>query len=84
MVFATDSFLGQSELIGNKQKSEPHNGITRKLSTLNFPKKRTFLTPDTHSYVYVSGGKKCSFFRKICFLATSVLRFVFLPYCRRI
>ena len=26
MVFATDSFLGQSELVGNRQKSEPHNG----------------------------------------------------------
>ena len=68
MVFATDSFLGQSELVGNKQKSEPHNGITRKLSTLNFPKKRTFLTPDTHSYVYVSGVRNVRFFGKFVFL----------------
>ena len=42
-----------------------------------------FFTPDT--YVHVSGGKKCSFFRKfdlLCFLETLVLRFAFLPYHR--
>ena len=35
----------------------------------------------------LSGRKKCSFFEKfgvLCFLATSVLRFVLLPYYRRI
>ena len=36
--------------------------------------------------VCVSGGKKCSFFRKfgeLCFLETPVLRFALLPYYRR-
>ena len=49
--------------------------------------KRTYLTPDTHTYVYVSGGKKCSFWGKfsvLCFLETPVLRFSLLPYYRRI
>ena len=35
--------------------------------------------------VYVSGGKKCSFFEKIgvlCFLESPVFRFALLPYNR--
>ena len=50
-------------------------------------KKRTFLHTDTHTYVCVSGGKKCSFFGKfgvICFLVTSVLRLTLLTYYRRL
>ena len=46
--------------------------INRKLSVTrqngesqNFPKNENFLPPDTHTYVCVSGDKKCSFFRKI-------------------
>ena len=43
-----------------------------------FSEKRTFLTPDTHTVVCVSGGKECSFFGKfgeLGFLETPVLRF---------
>ena len=29
------------------------------LNTQNFPKNYHFILPDTHTYVYVSGGKKC-------------------------
>ena len=39
------------------------------------------------AYLCVSGGKKCSFFGKfgeLCFLEKLVLRFVLLPYYRRI
>ena len=39
-----------------------------------------------HTYVYVSGGKKCSLFGKFvvfCFLETPVLRFAILPYHQR-
>ena len=32
----------------------------------NFPKNLHFLTPDKHTYMCVSGGKKCKFFEKIC------------------
>ena len=45
-----------------------------------------FLPPDTHTYVYVSGGKTCLFFGKfgfICFLEAPVLRFALWPYYQR-
>ena len=48
--------------------------------------KRTFLIPDRHTYVRVSGGKKCSFIGKfivLYFLVTPVLRFALWPYYRR-
>ena len=53
----------------------------------NFPKTEHFLPPDTHTYVCVSGFKKCLFFEKfgvICFLETPILRFALLSYYRRI
>ena len=59
---------------------------TRKQNTPNFPKNEYFLPSNTHRYVSVSEGKKCSFFWKFgvfCFLETSVLRFALLPYYRR-
>ena len=31
-----------------------------------FSKKLTFLTPDTHTYVCIPGGKKCQLFGKFC------------------
>ena len=37
----------------------------RQNKTPNFPTKWTFLPPDTQTYVCVSEGKKCLFFRKI-------------------
>ena len=47
--------------------------VTREQSTPNFPKNERYLPPDTHTYVCVSGGKKCSFFRSFgmfCFFVT--------------
>ena len=35
-------------------------GVSRKQSTPNFPKNKHFLPTYTHTYVCVSGGKKCS------------------------
>ena len=61
-------------------------GVSRKQSTSNFPKNKHFLPPDTHTYVCLSGDKKCSFFGKFGvprFLETPVLRLAFLPYYRR-
>ena len=61
-------------------------GVSRKQSTPKFPKNNYFLPPDTHTYVCVSGGKKCLFFGNfgvLCFLETPVLRFALLPYYRR-
>ena len=62
-------------------------GVSRKQSTVSFPKKTHFLSPDMPTYVCVSGGKKRLFFGKfgvVCFLETPVLRFALLPYYRRI
>ena len=53
----------------------------------NFSKNEHLLPSDTHTYVSVSGGKKCQFFKKfsmLCFLRTPVLRFALLPYYRRL
>ena len=61
-------------------------GVSRKQSTPNFPKSKHFLPPDTHTYVCISGGKKCLFFGKfgmLCFLETPVLRIALLLYYRR-
>ena len=51
-----------------------------------FQKNKTLLPPDTHTYVFVSGGKKCLFFGNfgmLCFLETPVLKFALLSYSRR-
>ena len=57
-------------------------GVSRKQSTPRFPKNEHFLPPDTHTYVYTSGGgKKSWFFGKfgvLCFLETPVLK---PPFC---
>ena len=58
-------------------------GVSRTQSTPNFLKSEHLLPPDTHMYVCVSRGKKCSFFGKLgvfCFLETAVLRFALLPH----
>ena len=52
---------------------EYQNGCYKKTKHAKFSEKRTFLPPDTHTYVCVSGGKKYSFFGKfgeLCFLNT--------------
>ena len=57
-------------------------GVSRKQSMSNVPKNEHFLHLDAHTYVCVSGGKKCSFFGKfdvLCCLERTVLRFAFLP-----
>ena len=67
---------------GNKAKE----WISKRVSQQNKVSqlfRKTFLTPWSHTYVCLSGGKKCLFFGKfgvLCFLVTSVLRFALLPY----
>ena len=58
-----------------RQMGKSQNGLFKKTKQAKFSEKRTFLapSPDTHTYVCVSGGKKCSFFGKfglLCFLET--------------
>ena len=73
-----------SSVIRKKGKSQ--NRCFKKTKHAKFSEKRTFLPPDTHTYVCVSGDKKRSFFGKfgvLCFLETPVLTFAYLPYYRQ-
>ena len=66
-----------------RQKGESQNGCFKKTHHAKFFEKLTVLPSDTHTYVCISGGKKCLFFGKfgvLCFLETPVLRFALLPY----
>ena len=60
----------KNNTIGNKAKGRNlKTGVSRKEGTPNFAKNEHFLPSDTHPYVRVSGGTKCSFFGKLaCFL----------------
>ena len=48
----------------HRQKGESQNGGNKNTKHAEFSEKRTFFTPDTHTYVYISGAKKRSFFGK--------------------
>ena len=68
------------------QKVKSQNGCFKKIKQVKISDNECFLPPHMHTYVWVSGGNKCSFFRKfdlLCFLETPVLRFALLPYYRR-
>ena len=60
-------------------KDESQNWCYKKTKHGKFFEKRTYLLPrDMHTWVYVSGDKKCLFFRKFAvlyFLVIPVLRF---------
>ena len=74
--------------VGNKAKGRISKRVFQENKARQiFRKNEHFLPPDTHTYVCVSGGKKCSFFGKfgvLCFLETPVLKFNLLPFYRRI
>ena len=60
-----------------RQKGDLKTGASRKQNAPNFPKNEHFLPPNMHTYVRVSSGKKCSFFRKfdvLCLLEKPVFR----------
>ena len=68
-----------------RQKGESLNSCFKKTKHVKFSEKQTLLTPDTHTYVCISGGKECLFFGTfgvLYFLDTTVLRFFLLPYNR--
>ena len=63
-----------------KQKGKSQNGCDKKTKHAKISENQHFLLPDTHTHVYVSGGKKFSFFgkfRELYFLLTSALRLSF-------
>ena len=66
--------------------TESQDKCFKKTNHAKFSEEQIFLPPDTHTYVCVSGGKKCLFFQKssvFSFLETPVLRFPLLPYYRQ-
>ena len=66
-----------------RQKGKSQNGCFKKMG-LSAASLCKYVWPFS---LYVSGGKKCSFLGKfgvLCFLETSVLRFVLLLYYQRI
>ena len=68
------------------QRASLKTCVTRKQRMTNFAKNLHFLPPDTHMYVWLSGDKKCLFFKQfgvLCFLVKPVLRFALLPYYRQ-
>ena len=73
----------QCTIVGNKAEGRISKTGNKKTKHVKFSEKRSFHTPDTHTYICVSGGKTFSFFGKfglLCFLVASVLRFTLLPY----
>ena len=76
-----------SQVVGNKAKGQISKRVFRENKARQiFRKIEHFLPPETHTYVCVSAGKKCSFFGKLgvlCFLETPVFRCAFLPYYQR-
>ena len=67
-------------------KGNSQNWCYRKTKHSKLLKNKHFLPSDTHTYVCISLGKKCSFFGNfsvLYFYVTSVLRFALLPYYRR-
>ena len=69
-----------SYLLVIRRKCESQNECYKKKKHAKFSEKQTFRAPDIHTYV-------CSFFGKFgvfCFLVLHVLRFILLPYYRRI
>ena len=72
----------KTNIVGNKAKRRISKQVFQenKASQI-FRKTNISYPPDMH--IYVSGGKKCSFFRKfgvLFFVETSVLRFALLTY----
>ena len=71
-------------IVGDKAKMRISKWVFQGKEHAKFLEKQTFLTsPNAH--VCLSGGKKCSFFGKLCvllFLETLVLRFTFLSLFR--
>ena len=66
-----------------RPKDNSQSRCLKKQIAPNFPKNEHLLPRDTHTYMYVSGGKKCLFSGKLgllCFLETPDLRSALLPY----
>ena len=71
--------------IGNKAKGRISKGVFQENKACQiFRKKKRFLPPDTHTFVCVSGCKKCSYVcvsgGKKCYFSENLACFVFLKH----
>ena len=67
-----------------KQKANPKTKVTKNKAYQIFWKPNIFLHPDTHTYVCISGGKKCRFSRNLArFISPFLIFFSFYdsPFC---
>ena len=71
---------------GNKAKGRISKRVFQENKAREIFRKTNISYPATHTYVFVSGGKKCSFFGTVgvLFLETPVLRSALLPHYRRL
>ena len=69
--------------LGNKAKGRISKRVFQENKARRiFRTNEHFLPPDTHTHVFISEGKKCSFFRKILrTLFSSNTRFENSPFC---
>ena len=73
-------------ILGNRAKGQISKRVFQENKTRQIFRKKNNSYPLICRRTCVSRSKKCSFFRKfdvLCFLATPVLKFALLPYCRR-
>ena len=75
-IFGTAASLSP-EFISNMAKGRTQNGGNKNTKHAKFSEKRTFLPPDTHTYVCVSEGKKHKIWRALC---SCYLRFEIRPF----
>ena len=71
--------------VGNKAKWRTSKQVLQETKARQNFRNKHFLPPETHTYVCISGAKKCLFlasFGVLWFLETPVLRFALLPYSR--
>ena len=77
----------KNKIVGNKKKKTISKRRKREYKACQiFQKNKHFLSSNTHTYVPVSEGKKCSLLRKLDvlrILVTSVLKFTLLSHYRQ-
>ena len=76
LMFHSKTSLVQEILLRNELKNNYLNffqGFIHLVCTQRFPKNQHFLSPDAHTYVSESGGKKCQFFGKLCLLTKCMI-----------
>ena len=86
-IYPISKIFFELKFAGNKAEGQFSKRVFQENKTRQIFRKTNISYLLIRTYVCVSGGKNCSFFRKFgvpCFLETPVLRFALLPYYRRV